>query len=163
VQRLDVRGQGGQRLGRLQPGRGRAPLVEPVARGAGLVELGAALTCLAGLLRRSGRAAEAREVAREAREAFAACPDPGVATAELERVDRRGAARPVPPDAGDELSERERAVLRLLQSRLSLREIGAELYVSLNTVKTHSRAIYRKLDATSREEAVERARELGLL
>jgi ATP/maltotriose-dependent transcriptional regulator MalT len=65
--------------------------------------------------------------------------------------------------AGEELSERELDVLRLLASDLSLREVAAELYVSLNTVKTHARAIYRKLDATSRKRAVERARELELL
>jgi LuxR family maltose regulon positive regulatory protein len=65
--------------------------------------------------------------------------------------------------AGEELSERELDVLRLLASDLSMREVAGELYVSLNTVKTHARAIYRKLDATSRERAVERARELELL
>src|SRR5580765_1002857 len=65
--------------------------------------------------------------------------------------------------AGEELSERELDVLRLLASDLSLREIAGELYVSLNTVKTHARAIYRKLDATSRKRAVERARDLELL
>jgi ATP/maltotriose-dependent transcriptional regulator MalT len=62
-----------------------------------------------------------------------------------------------------ELSERELAVLRLLGSKLSQREIAAELYVSFNTVKTRTRAIFRKLDAASRAEAVSRARELGLL
>jgi LuxR family maltose regulon positive regulatory protein len=54
-------------------------------------------------------------------------------------------------------------VLRLLPTRLSLREIGSELYVSQNTVKTHVRSIYRKLAASSRADAVARARELGLL
>ena len=55
------------------------------------------------------------------------------------------------------------AVLRLLSARLSLREIGNELYVSLNTIKTHTRNIYAKLRVGSREQAVMRARELGLL
>jgi LuxR family maltose regulon positive regulatory protein len=50
-----------------------------------------------------------------------------------------------------------------LHSELSLREIGAELFVSLNTVKTHTRNIYLKLGAGGREEAVARARELGLM
>ena len=63
----------------------------------------------------------------------------------------------------DGLTGRELAVLRLLPTELSLREIGRTLYVSHNTVKSHCRAIYRKLDAGSRGEAVERARELGLL
>jgi LuxR family maltose regulon positive regulatory protein len=68
-----------------------------------------------------------------------------------------------PAAAGEELSERELGVLRLLHSELSLREIGAELFLSLNTIKTHTRNIYLKLGAGSREEAVARARELGLL
>ena len=50
-----------------------------------------------------------------------------------------------------------------MHSELSLRDIGAELFVSLNTIKTHTRNIYLKLGAGSRDEAVARARELGLL
>ena len=66
--------------------------------------------------------------------------------------------------AGDvELSERELTVLRLLASDLSQREIGSELYISLNTVKGHTRSIFRKLGVSSRAEAVARGRELVLL
>jgi DNA-binding NarL/FixJ family response regulator len=61
------------------------------------------------------------------------------------------------------LTERERAVLQLLISRLSLREIGRELHVSLNTVKSHTRAIYRKLDVSGRQQAVQRGRDLAIL
>jgi ATP/maltotriose-dependent transcriptional regulator MalT len=61
------------------------------------------------------------------------------------------------------LSERELSVLRYLPSRLSNREIGAELFVSLNTVKSHLKTIYRKLDVKRRDEAVRRARQLGLI
>ena len=57
----------------------------------------------------------------------------------------------------------ELAVLRCLASGLSRREIGARLYISLNTVKTHFRELYRKLDVTSRADAVARAEALGLL
>jgi ATP/maltotriose-dependent transcriptional regulator MalT len=64
---------------------------------------------------------------------------------------------------GEELTPKELEVLRLLATRLSRREIGARLYVSLNTVKTHQRAIYRKLRVEHRGAAVSRARELGLL
>jgi LuxR family transcriptional regulator, maltose regulon positive regulatory protein len=61
------------------------------------------------------------------------------------------------------LSEREQVVLRYLSSRLSAGEIADELYVSLNTVKTHIKSIYRKLDANRRWDAVKRARQLQLL
>jgi LuxR family maltose regulon positive regulatory protein len=61
------------------------------------------------------------------------------------------------------LSERELSVLRYLPSRLSNREIGDELYVSLNTVKSHLKTIYRKLDVERRDDAVRRARQMGLI
>ncbi|WP_372433312.1 helix-turn-helix transcriptional regulator [Micromonospora phaseoli] len=61
------------------------------------------------------------------------------------------------------LTERELTILRYLQSILSNVEIAAELSVSVNTVKTHVRNIYRKLDATRRRDAVRRARELHLI
>jgi cysteinyl-tRNA synthetase len=64
---------------------------------------------------------------------------------------------------GEELTAKELEVLRLLTTRLSRREIGQRLYVSLNTVKTHQRALYRKLGVEDRSAAVKRARELGLL
>jgi LuxR family maltose regulon positive regulatory protein len=54
-------------------------------------------------------------------------------------------------------------VLELLPTHHSLGAIGAELYVSRNTVKSHTIAIYRKLGVSSRAAAVDRARELGLL
>ncbi len=63
----------------------------------------------------------------------------------------------------DQLSERERVVLRYLPSRLSAAEIADELYVSVHTVKTHIRHIYRKLQATSRREAISQARRLQLI
>ena len=62
-----------------------------------------------------------------------------------------------------DLSERELAIRRMLATNLTQREIGRELYVSLNTVKSHAKSIFRKLDARTRAEAVERARALGLL
>ncbi|QKW15790.1 LuxR C-terminal-related transcriptional regulator [Verrucosispora sp. NA02020] len=61
------------------------------------------------------------------------------------------------------LTERELTILRYLQSILSNVEIAAELSVSVNTVKTHVRNIYRKLDATRRRDAVRRARQLRLI
>ncbi len=61
------------------------------------------------------------------------------------------------------LTTAELRVLQYLPTHLSFPEIADRLYVSANTVKTHTRAVYRKLDATSRGQAVIRAREAGLL
>jgi len=61
------------------------------------------------------------------------------------------------------LTRSEVRVLRYMPSNLSTREIAAELYLSMNTVKTHQRHLYQKLGASSRTEAVERARAVGLL
>jgi LuxR family maltose regulon positive regulatory protein len=74
-----------------------------------------------------------------------------------------GRAPPTFPVLVESLSEREQVVLRYLSSRLSAGEIADELYVSLNTVKTHIKSIYRKLDTNRRWDAVKRARQLQLL
>lgn len=63
----------------------------------------------------------------------------------------------------DPLTTRERDVLRYLASTLTAPDIAAELFVTINTVKTHQRGIYRKLGATGRRSAVARARQFGLL
>ena len=63
----------------------------------------------------------------------------------------------------DELSEAELRIVRYLPSNLKAPEIPAELCVSANTVRTHIRHVYAKLDAHDRNDAVARARELGLL
>jgi LuxR family maltose regulon positive regulatory protein len=59
------------------------------------------------------------------------------------------------------LTERELAVLRMLPSRLTLREIADELFISINTLKFHLKVIYRKLGCSSRGEAAEMARSLA--
>jgi LuxR family maltose regulon positive regulatory protein len=61
------------------------------------------------------------------------------------------------------LSDRETAVLRYLPTALSKAEIASEMFVSVNTVKTHMKNIYRKLDVTDRSHAVRRARTLHLV
>lgn len=61
------------------------------------------------------------------------------------------------------LTNRERQVLALLPTRLTNAEMAASLYVSVNTLKTHVRHIYLKLDAVDRDHAVERAALLGIL
>jgi LuxR family maltose regulon positive regulatory protein len=83
----------------------------------------------------------------------------------VERIERRGrpARRAAPETLAEPLSEREQAVLAYLPSIMSNQEIAGALMISVNTVKTHLKAIYRKLDATARCEAVQRARELTLI
>jgi LuxR family maltose regulon positive regulatory protein len=87
-------------------------------------------------------------------------------TRSARQVDLLGARSGAPGrrvEVSEPLTERELAVLRLLPARLSNREIGRELYVSINTVKTHLQAVYRKLGVTTRAEAVIQARKLGLI
>jgi len=80
-------------------------------------------------------------------------------------------AQPPAPGAPDQaaipvvepLSDREREVLRHVSGLLSTAEIASEMYISVNTVKTHLRNIYRKLAAAHRGEAVRRARQLELI
>ncbi|MGZ4270775.1 MAG: LuxR C-terminal-related transcriptional regulator [Solirubrobacteraceae bacterium] len=134
-------------------------------RGAGILEQAAAALAHARVLAALERRDTARARLARARELLSGCADPGVLARALRQAEHApglAAARP-PAAAGEELSERELGVLRLLHSELSLRDIGAELFLSLNTIKTHTRNIYLKLGAGSRDEAVARARELGLL
>ncbi|MDW3221095.1 MAG: LuxR C-terminal-related transcriptional regulator [Acidimicrobiales bacterium] len=102
----------------------------------------------------------------EARRVIDQCPDPGIAGRYLARVEARhqvSTPQPVAPALVEDLTDRELAVLRYLPSAMSQREIADELYVSLNTVKTHCRAIYRKLGTGDRKAAVQAARDAGLL
>lgn len=75
-------------------------------------------------------------------------------------------AKPMPHggggDATAELSQRELEVVRYLPTPLSSTEIAAQLYISLNTLKTHLRSIYRKLGVDGRQEAARRAMDLGI-
>ena len=73
------------------------------------------------------------------------------------------AAGPPQHHLPEPLSQAEARVLRLLQTSLSAPEIARELYVSVNTVRTHMRHVYDKLGAHRRLEAINRARALGLL
>lgn len=75
----------------------------------------------------------------------------------LDRPRRRRPSTTVP------LTDRELVVLRMLPTQLSQREIGRELSVSVNTVRTQMQGIYRKLGVASRQEAIGIAREQGLL
>jgi LuxR family transcriptional regulator, maltose regulon positive regulatory protein len=137
--------------------------LELAKRGAGPVTTAWLLTHLVRLLVMCDDPAGARMCLEEARAALAGAPDAAgvgemVAAAGLQLA---SATRARASDEG--LSERELGVLRLLASDLTQREIGRELYLSFNTVKSHSRSIFRKLGVSGREEAVARARELDLL
>lgn len=79
-------------------------------------------------------------------------------------LERTGIARrPRTDDLIEPLTARELELLAYLPSRLTNAELAARCFVSLNTVKTHMAHIYRKLDASGRDSAIARARELGLL
>jgi LuxR family maltose regulon positive regulatory protein len=154
-----------------QPTEAQAELERAVSlaqRGAGLVELAYALTSLAELRVELGDRRAARELVIEARDLLANAPDPGTlvprlleqSEAALRLVLDLSGPRPV---VTDELTAREQTVLRLLPTGLSAREIGDELGISRDTVKTHTKRIYQKLGVSSRRSAVGRGRELGLL
>jgi LuxR family transcriptional regulator, maltose regulon positive regulatory protein len=63
----------------------------------------------------------------------------------------------------ERLTEREQEVLRHVSDMLNTAEVASEMYISVNTVKTHLKSIYRKLAATHRREAVRRAQQLKLI
>jgi LuxR family transcriptional regulator, maltose regulon positive regulatory protein len=73
------------------------------------------------------------------------------------------ALEPAPPLLVESLTEREREVLVHVSGMLNTVEVANEMYISVNTVKTHLRNIYRKLAAANRSEAVRRARTLQLI
>jgi LuxR family maltose regulon positive regulatory protein len=122
---------------------------------------------LAEVRQRQHRPADARRLLARVRDLLASLPDPGDGPERLERAEKTLRLKATRREAAAapywELSPRELEVLRLLPSAMSQREIAAELYVSFNTVRTHTRVIFEKLGVTSRTEAVARARELGLL
>jgi LuxR family maltose regulon positive regulatory protein len=81
----------------------------------------------------------------------------------LRNLDGADGARVLPGELLEPLSARESEVLRFLPTMMSNADIASELFVSVNTVKTHVKSIYRKLDVTRRQDAVRRARQLHLL
>ena len=142
--------------------------VELGRRGAGRVELAAALLTAAAASRiyadTGADEVDPAALAGEARGILRHCADPGpLVTTWLAEEQRAGAARTRQDGLIEPLTDRELAILRLLPAPTSLRELASTLFVTPNTLKTHLRAIYRKLGAESREEAVIRARDRGLL
>ncbi len=119
------------------------------------IELGRARLTLRDLDRARIAVGDAREILRRH-------PDLGVLGEEVDVVSRHVAAdRPgVRPGR---LTGAELRLLPLLATHLSFREIGAQFFVSRNTVKTQAISVYRKLGVSSRSAAIERATQLGLL
>ena len=123
------------------------------------------LLLLARVRCRRGRLGDAEATLQSAREA--------IASSRMRLVPRLAA------DVGGELAEAQRRaafrraagpaepgrapVLRLLDTDLSVRQIGEELFLSANTVRTHKRSLYRKLSVNTRADAVARAGALGLV
>jgi LuxR family transcriptional regulator, maltose regulon positive regulatory protein len=121
-------------------------LVEPRGNGGVLLAFGASLRSL--LRRAIARGTSHRSLVEDL-----------LAMLDDESVSEEGVIQPLL----DPLSERELAVLRFLPTMLSNAEIASEMFVSANTVKTHLKHVYRKLDVADRRQAVRRARELRLL
>jgi len=124
------------------------------------------LVNLARVRCRRGRLAEAAATLASAREALDELGDSGRVPSLADEVERELQRATGRADSGamlDAPSAAELAVLRLLASDLSARQIGGELFLSPNTIRTHTRAIYRKLAVNSRADAVARADALGLL
>jgi LuxR family transcriptional regulator, maltose regulon positive regulatory protein len=124
------------------------------------------LVLLAGVRLRRGRLVEAEATLRSAREALGELVDSGPLPALADKVERELEAVSDRASSGELLeppSEAELAVLELLASGLSNREIGERLFLSSNTIRSHLRALYHKLGVHSRADAIARATALGLL
>ena len=136
-------------------------------KGGGILELAKTLVVRANILADLGDHETAAASRNEAIALLRGCADADIAQTVLTAAPRSKCVavrlRNQGDTAAEELTAKEQEVLRLLATRLSRREIGQRLYVSLNTVKTHQRALYRKLGVENRAAAVARARELGLL
>jgi DNA-binding CsgD family transcriptional regulator len=129
-----------------------------------VVDRAQAFLVLASVRQARGDLPGAHALTGRARELIEERTDPGMLPVLLEETGRAlgsGPRRRV--EAAAPLTERELAVLWLLPAELSLREIGRELYVSINTVRTDTQAIYRKLGVVARAEAAVRDREFGLV
>lgn len=123
---------------------------------------------LAAVLHRLGDDAKAAALVAEIDDTLTWLPDgAGAQRARLELLRQRLGADPDTEPTGEGLglglTAREMTVLRMLRGSMSITEIAQELKLSSNTIKTHTRAIYRKLGVSARPAAVTRARELGLL
>lgn len=110
-----------------------------------------------------GRTAEAAVSLNRAEELSVGLVDPGALPARVAQLRARAGTDSVPLGGREGLSRRELEVLAFLPTELSAAEIGAELFVSTNTVRSHVKSIHRKLGVTTRADAVTAARRAGLI
>jgi len=160
--------------------RASVAAVELGRRGGGRVELAAALLTAAAASRTCpppapgggpdqaevapGTGSDPRALLAEARGVLRHCPDPGPVVAGWLTDEQRAESVQARQDGLIEpLTDRELTILRLLPAPTPQRELASALFVTPNTLRTHLRAIYRKLGAESRDDAVIRARERGLI
>jgi LuxR family maltose regulon positive regulatory protein len=127
-----------------------------------------ALTTRAEVMLATKNQPAARAAINQARELIETQKIWSFAGRDLDRVDRhagRGALRSAraPAILVEELTDREAQILRMLPGTASQREIGAALFLSINTVKGYTKSLYRKLGVNTRQEAVQRARGLTLI
>src|SRR5829696_169427 len=138
--------------------------LEPVGIDSMAAQRSFTLLLLAPVRRGRGDLAGARELTEQARDLIEEFTDSGILPRLLAQTERALTPAPRRPvEAAAPLTERELVVLGLLPTQLSTREIGRELSVSVTTIRSQVQAIYRKLQASTRSEAVTNARELGLL
>jgi LuxR family maltose regulon positive regulatory protein len=123
-----------------------------------------ALFVLASVRHGQGDLPGARAPAEQAHKLVEQSTDPGMLPALLEQTEATlGSPPPQRVQLVEPLTEREQTVLRLLPTQLRTPEMAQELSVSVNTIRSQVQAIYRKLQASSRTEAVTKARHLRLL
>ncbi len=118
---------------------------------------------LAKLLLAMADPAGARTLVREIDEILWHRPDLGILVQQVDNLRSQLATMPAGKLGVSSLSPAELRLLPYLQTHLTHEEIGQRLYVSLNTVRTQTQSIYRKLEVSSRANAVEQARRVGLL
>jgi LuxR family maltose regulon positive regulatory protein len=129
-----------------------------------------ALTHLAQAELADGDSTASADTLADAHETAESSPTAPGALRELRVAEGRIGRRPTairlpggPRPPVDDLTDRELSILRALQGQQSQREIGDTMFISVNTVKGYTKSLYRKLDVTSRQAAVQRGRALGLI
>jgi LuxR family maltose regulon positive regulatory protein len=123
-----------------------------------------ALIVLADVQTRRGHLRQASDALAAAALEIETFADAGRLPHDLAAAKRRlRAARKSHAQRTEPLSTAELAVLRLLATGLSQRQIGRAMFLSMNTIKTHTQSIYRKLGVVSRADAIARATALELI